>query len=66
MARRLLVLAATAAALLAVPAAALAHTEADAVVQGWNAAPGPSPYAALDVSKYGPASARTVLVLVPS
>jgi pimeloyl-ACP methyl ester carboxylesterase len=47
----------------AVPA--LAATETQATITGWTHAPGPRKYDKLDVTKFGSAKAKTVLVLVP-
>jgi pimeloyl-ACP methyl ester carboxylesterase len=46
---------------LAAPCAA----ETQTTMTGWTHAPGPRKYDKLDVTKYGSASAKTVLVLVP-
>jgi pimeloyl-ACP methyl ester carboxylesterase len=58
-----LVLAALLAGLaLAAPASA---AEVHTTITGWRGAPGPRVYDKLPVTKFGPASAKTVLVLVP-
>ncbi|MBI5106434.1 MAG: alpha/beta fold hydrolase [Solirubrobacterales bacterium] len=59
---RHLVAAAAATLLLAVPAAA---QETNTTVTGWTKAPGPRSWDRLEVTKTGPSSAKTVLVLVP-
>jgi pimeloyl-ACP methyl ester carboxylesterase len=61
MPRRLL-LAAACALIVAAPARA---AETATTITGWTKAPGPRIYDKLPVTKFGPASAKTVLVLVP-
>jgi len=63
--RRRLLLAATvlAAALTCVPAVRAAEINTE--ISGWPGAPGPPAYDKLPVTKFGPANARAVLVLVP-
>src|SRR3954467_11964173 len=51
-------------AALAVAAPARA-AEAQTTITGWTKAPGPRAYDRLEVTKFGPSTARTVLVLVP-
>jgi pimeloyl-ACP methyl ester carboxylesterase len=64
MSRRLFLTAAVAAvSLAAVPAAGAA--EIQTTVTGWTKAPGPRAYDRLEVTKFGSAKARSVLVLVP-
>jgi pimeloyl-ACP methyl ester carboxylesterase len=63
MSHRLLLAAAVAAA--ALTAAAPASAEVQTTVTGWTKAPGPRKYDTLDVTRFGAASAKTVLVLVP-
>jgi pimeloyl-ACP methyl ester carboxylesterase len=64
MPRRLFLAAAVAAAsIAAVPPAGAA--EINTTITGWRAAPGPRSYDRLEVTKFGGANARTVLVLVP-
>jgi pimeloyl-ACP methyl ester carboxylesterase len=64
MSHRLLLAAAVAAASLAAASAASA-AETQTTITGWTKAPGPRKYDRLDVTKFGSAKARTVLVLVP-
>jgi pimeloyl-ACP methyl ester carboxylesterase len=64
MSRRLLPAAAVAAASLALATAAQA-AETQATITGWTKAPGPRAYDRLQVTKFGSARARRVLVLVP-
>ncbi|MCW2986995.1 MAG: alpha/beta hydrolase [Conexibacter sp.] len=64
MPHRLLLAAALAAGALAAAATASA-AEVQTTMTGWTKAPGPRRYDRLDVTKLGPAKARTVLVLVP-
>jgi pimeloyl-ACP methyl ester carboxylesterase len=61
--RSLLAGAVLAASLALVPAASAAET--NTTITGWTKAPGPRSYDRLEVTKFGPASARSVLVLVP-
>src|SRR3954454_14844352 len=51
-------------AALAVAAPASA-AEAQTTITGWTKAPGPRAYDRLEVTKVGPSTARTVLVLLP-
>src|SRR4051794_19967511 len=62
--RSLLAAAAAAAALALVPTAAPA-AETATTIRGWSGAAGPSKWDRLDVTKFGPADAKAVLVLVP-
>src|SRR4051794_15951196 len=62
--RRLAPLLALLAFALVVPGAASAQ-EVATTITGWKGAPGPSKWHRLDVTKFGPARAKTVLVLVP-
>ena len=64
MSHRFLLAAASAAAALALSATAAAG-EVQTTITGWTHAPGPRKYDRLDVTKFGSASAKTVLVLVP-
>src|SRR3954447_14293113 len=64
MSDRLLLAAAAAAASLGLPSAASA-AETHTTITGWTKAPGPRTFDRLDVTKFGSAKARTVLVLVP-
>src|SRR4051794_41647205 len=64
MSRRLLLAGALAAATL-LPAGAAAAAETQTTITGWTKAPGPRAYDRLEVTKFGPSTARTVLVLVP-
>jgi pimeloyl-ACP methyl ester carboxylesterase len=64
MPHRLLLAAAVAAATLAAAATASA-AEVQTTMTGWTHAPGPRKYDRLDVTQFGAASAKTVLVLVP-
>src|SRR3954464_11875378 len=64
MSHRLLLAAATAAATLGLASAASA-AQTDTTITGWTKAPGPRSYDRLEVTKFGSAKARTVLVLVP-
>src|SRR3954466_1582557 len=64
MSHRLLLAAAAAAASLGLASAAPA-AETQTTITGWTKAPGPRKFDRLDVTKFGPAKARTVLVLVP-
>src|SRR4051795_13617511 len=61
--RLLLAAALCAASLAAAPTASGA--EVQTTITGWTHAPGPRTYDKLAVTKFGPASAKTVLVLVP-
>ena len=68
MPHRLPLAAVVVAASLATPVAAAAPAlaaESQATVTGWSEAPGPRTYDRLDVTKFGSAKAKTVLVLVP-
>jgi hypothetical protein len=60
-----LLLAATLVAALVVPCATATAAERQATVTGWSGAPGPRRYDRLPVTEFGPAHARTVLVLIP-
>jgi pimeloyl-ACP methyl ester carboxylesterase len=62
---RLLLAAALAAASLAAAAASAGAAETNATITGWTKAPGPRTYDQLPVTKFGPPTAKTVLVLVP-
>jgi pimeloyl-ACP methyl ester carboxylesterase len=64
MSHRRLLAAAVAAATLASASTAPA-AEVQTTITGWTKAPGPRSYDRLPVTKFGPASAKTVLVLVP-
>jgi pimeloyl-ACP methyl ester carboxylesterase len=64
MSHRLLLAAALAAASLAAATTASA-ADVQTTITGWTKAPGPRKYDRLDVTRFGPAKARTVLVLVP-
>jgi pimeloyl-ACP methyl ester carboxylesterase len=64
MSHRLLLAAAAAAATLGLASAASA-AQTDTTITGWTKAPGPRSYDRLEVTKFGSAKARTVLVLVP-
>src|SRR4051794_25183217 len=64
MSHRLLLAAAAAAASLGLASAASA-AETQTTITGWTKAPGPRAFDRLDVTKFGPAKAPTVLVLVP-
>jgi pimeloyl-ACP methyl ester carboxylesterase len=64
MSHRLLLVAAVMAATFAAAARASA-AETQTTITGWTEAPGPRKYDRLDVTKFGSAKARTVLVLVP-
>jgi pimeloyl-ACP methyl ester carboxylesterase len=64
MSHRLLLAAAAAAASLGLASAASA-AETQTTITGWTKAPGPRKFDRLDVTKFGSAKARTVLVLVP-
>src|SRR4051794_3031588 len=64
MSHRLLLAAAAAAASLGLASAASA-AETQTTIPGWTKAPGPRTFDRLDVTKFGSAKARTVLVLVP-
>jgi pimeloyl-ACP methyl ester carboxylesterase len=64
MPHRLLLVAAAAASTLALAATASA-AETQTTITGWTKAPGPRSYDQLDVTKFGSARAKTVLVLVP-
>jgi pimeloyl-ACP methyl ester carboxylesterase len=64
MSHRLLLVAAVMAATFAAAARASA-AETQTTITGWTKAPGPRKYDRLDVTKFGSAKARTVLVLVP-
>ena len=64
MSHRLLLAAALAAAALAAATTASA-ADVQTTVTGWTKAPGPRKYDTLDVTRFGPAKAKTVLVLVP-
>ncbi|MCW2992621.1 MAG: alpha/beta hydrolase [Conexibacter sp.] len=61
--RILLAAALAAAALTAVSTASAAETQT--TITGWTKAPGPRKFDKLDVTKFGSAKAKTVLVLVP-
>src|SRR4051812_14621797 len=61
--RLLLAAAAAAASLGLAPAASAAETHP--TITGWTKAPGPRTFDRLDVTKFGSAQAKTVLVLVP-
>jgi len=65
MSRRLALLTAAATLLVAPPASAQQVREVHTTVKGWTQAPGPRQYDRLPITKFGPANARTVLVLVP-
>src|SRR3954470_8466389 len=67
MSHRLLLAAAVAASALAtVPTVAgAAVRETQTTITGWTKAPGPRTYDRLAVTRFGPAAAKTVLVLVP-
>jgi pimeloyl-ACP methyl ester carboxylesterase len=65
MSHRLLLAAAVAAASLAAAATSAAAAEVQTTMTGWTKAPGPRAYDQLDVTRFGPAKAKTVLVLVP-
>jgi pimeloyl-ACP methyl ester carboxylesterase len=56
---------ALAAASLAAAAGSAGAAETNTTITGWTKAPGPRTYDQLPVTKFGPASAKTVLVLVP-
>ena len=64
MSHRLLLAAAAAAASLGLASAASA-AETQTTITGWTKAPGPRTFDRLEVTKFGSAKARTVLVLVP-
>ncbi|WCB92880.1 hypothetical protein DSM104299_01580 [Baekduia alba] len=64
MPHRLLLVAALAATSLTLAATASA-AEVQTTITGWTHAPGPRKYDRLDVTKFGSANAKTVLVLVP-
>jgi pimeloyl-ACP methyl ester carboxylesterase len=64
MSHRLLLAAAAAAASLALAGSASA-AETQTTITGWTKAPGPRAYDKLEVTKFGSAKAKTVLVLVP-
>src|SRR3569623_960429 len=64
MSHRLLLAAALSAVSLGVAAGASA-AEGQTTVTGWAKAPGPRSYDRLEVTRFGSASAKTVLVLVP-
>jgi pimeloyl-ACP methyl ester carboxylesterase len=64
MSHRSLLAALVAGAALATTPAALA-AETQTTITGWTKAPGPRAYDRLEVTKFGAASARSVLVLVP-
>jgi pimeloyl-ACP methyl ester carboxylesterase len=65
MSHRLLLAAALAAASLAAAATSATAAEVQTTMTGWTKAPGPRSYDQLDVTKFGSATAKTVLVLVP-
>jgi pimeloyl-ACP methyl ester carboxylesterase len=62
---RLLLAAALAAATLAAATGSAGAAETTTTITGWTTAPGPRSYDRLEVTKFGAASAKTVLVLVP-
>jgi pimeloyl-ACP methyl ester carboxylesterase len=64
MSHRLLLAAALAAASLTAAASAPA-AEVQTTIIGWPKAPGPRAYDQLDVTRFGPSTAKTALVLVP-
>jgi pimeloyl-ACP methyl ester carboxylesterase len=64
MSHRFLLAAALCAAAFATAGTAPA-AEVQTTITGWTHAPGPRKYDRLDVTKFGPSRARTVLVLVP-
>src|ERR1700704_3349449 len=64
MPHRLLLAAALAAASLTAASTASA-AEVQTTITGWTKAPGPRKFDKLDVTKFGAAKAKTVLVLVP-
>src|SRR5438874_1385313 len=64
MSRRLLLAGLLAAATL-LPAGTAAAAETQTTITGWTHAPGPRVYDRLEVTKFGSAKARAVLVLVP-
>jgi pimeloyl-ACP methyl ester carboxylesterase len=65
MPHRLLLVGAVCAAALASAIPAASAAERTTTITGWTKAPGPRAYDRLDVTKFGSATARTVLVLVP-
>jgi pimeloyl-ACP methyl ester carboxylesterase len=65
MSHRLLLTAALAAVSLAAAATSAAAAEVQTTMTGWTKAPGPRQYDQLDVTRFGSAKAKTVLVLVP-
>lgn len=65
MSHRSVLAAMVAAASLFALATTAGAAERQATITGWTKAPGPRAYDRLDVTKFGPASAKTVLVLVP-
>jgi pimeloyl-ACP methyl ester carboxylesterase len=48
-----------------VPVSAAAAAETNTTITGWTKAPGPRSYDRLEVTRFGPAQAKAVLVLVP-
>jgi pimeloyl-ACP methyl ester carboxylesterase len=64
MSHRLLLAAAVAAASLSAAVTASA-AEVQTTITGWTKAPGPRQYDRLDVTRFGPSRAKSVLVLVP-
>lgn len=54
-----------AAALCTLAVIAPSASAKEIIVKGWNKAPGPRSYDSLRVSTFGPAKAKTVLVLIP-
>jgi pimeloyl-ACP methyl ester carboxylesterase len=62
---RLLLAAALAAASISALAGSAGAAETNTTITGWTKAPGPRAYDRLPVTKFGPAAAKTVLVLVP-
>src|ERR1700759_5700220 len=65
MSHRSAIAALVAAASLITFASAARAAEVQTTITGWTKAPGPRKYDTLDVTKFGSASAKTVLVLVP-
>src|SRR5919202_1861394 len=63
--RHRLLLATLVAAALPALAGSASAAEVQTTITGWTHAPGPRTYDRLPVTRFGPASARTVLVLVP-